>query len=185
MIEEFLHCLKGFNAVCRKESVVLSDVNDAILQANTLLKDYKQEYDTALSKLEDSVQALYHALPDADSELGKNLEMEMLVRGLGTISSWEASLDMTSFEQYAFDEIPDIESCVPEFENVDADRVREVFDLLERMSPPPREIAAGDEISPGAFVTECPPIEGMRMVMVSEADLRAMINILQAHLPAR
>jgi hypothetical protein len=179
MIDKFRLALKGFTAICRKESAVLSDVNDLILQANTLLRDYKSDYDSRLEQLEESVQALYQALPDKASDLGINLEMEMAVRGLGTIESWEGALDMTSFAPYEFDEIPELTATAVDPESVervsfDVDKLSEVFDLLERLQDPTvKEEGRGLSATPAG------------MVMIHEEDLLAMINTLKAHLPAR
>lgn len=187
MINTFIRKWHEFQTIVAQEARALEMANDCILQANTIMKDYKEMYDLRLSQLEESVSALNCALPGSADELGQNVEMEMAVRGLGTLHAWEDRLDLCTFEPYHFDEIEDIESSVSDpvalrQKKFDVDQLREVLDIVKRFSPP----SAQDPFTPTIQEGIDPAAgAGESMVTIKEADLRMLVAVIQQYLPVR
>ncbi len=187
MINTFVRNWHAFKKICAEEAEMLEAVNDCILQANTVLKEYKEMYDLRLSQLEESVAELNQALPDTTSELGLNVAVELQVRGLARLENWEADLDACTFEPYAFDELQDVESHAPDENELqrakfDHALLLDVLDIVKRFSPSkphdPFAPTIQEGIDPAATTAES-------MVTMKEADLRMLVSVLQEYLPKR
>lgn len=186
MINRYRKAWADFKQVCAGEAAMLAQANDLIIQVNQLVAEYKDSYETARVELEAAVQAMYQALPDANTGLGQQVQAELSARALGHIHYWEQALDEASFEFYEPEVLDLLGPRAPDNQmlrhtRLNASHLEEVLAIIERLKP------GSEKPEPFTPIQTSEPERhvGESMVTLPESHVRMMVQLLNEYLPKR